>query len=185
MNTKKIAQKICKDMLNGLGHDYYEDSDAYLVDIIENRLKKEIKHEKNKKRRKAKKLKFKAAHDTECIKNTDNPDSLRENTYSLNYVVAKLQEVVNCIYTKDDRENFNLSILHQGSDGEYEVFYFIGELSYDSFSKAFDYLNPVVQEIDEDAYFDMEDTGRAVCLISKEKIVEPLYIINDDPEVDK
>ena len=95
-------------------------------------------------------------------------------------VITKLQDAIKYIYTLDDISDFDLSIFHQGSDGEYEVFYFTGELSYESFSKAFDYLNPIVQDIDEDAYFDMEDSGRAICLISEEK----LRHLNIDQDID-
>ena len=180
MNTKKVAKKICKEFLEELGYEFYEDSDDYLVNTIEKRLKKEIKHEKNKKRRKAKRLKLKnkdseATCENGCVRHVD------ENKTTIQYVLLKLTEVIEAIYTVDDREDFGLSITHQGSDGEYETFYFTGELSYESFQRAFDRLNPVVQAIDENAYFDMEDTGRAVCLISEDKFIEPVAVIEEDP----
>ena len=180
MNTEKVAKKICKEILEELGYTYAEGEDEYLAMLIEKRLKKEIKHDKNKKRHKAKRLKLKnrdseATCENGCVRHID------ENKTTVQYVLLKLTEVINAIYTVDDREDFGLSITHQGSDGEYETFYFTGELSYEGFEKAFDYLNPVVQSIDENAYFDMEDSGRAVCLISEDKFIEPVAVIEEDP----
>lgn len=188
MNTEKVAKKICKEVLEELGFEYVEGSDEYLTKLVEKRLKKEIKHDKNKKRRKAKRLKLKNK-DSEATYENGYIGPINENgeliadgtTYTIQYVILKLTEVINAIYAQDTREDCGITITHQGSDGEYEKFYFTGELSYESFEKAFDHLNPVVQEIDEDAYFDMEDTGRAVCLISKDKFIEPIAVIEEDP----
>lgn len=188
MNTEKVAKKICKEVLEELGFEYVEGSDEYLTKLVEKRLKKEIKHDKNRKRRKAKRLKLKNKDSEATYENgyigpiNKNGELIADNTtYTVAYVVSKLTETIEAIYTADDREDFGLSITHQGSDGEYETFYFTGELSYESFEEAFDHLNLVVQEIDEDAYFDMEDTGRAVCLISKDKFIEPVAVIEEDP----
>ena len=189
MNTKKVAKKICKEVLEELGYEFYEGSkDDYLVVTIEKRLKKEIKHDKNKKRRKAKRLKIKKMVKEATYKNgyigpiDENGELIADGTtYTTEYVILKLTEVVNAIYPQDVREDCGIAITHSGSDGEYEKFYFTGELSYDNFEKAFEHLNSVVQEFDEDAYFDMEDTGRAVCLISKDKFIEPVAVIEEDP----
>lgn len=188
MNTEKVAKKICKEVLEELGYSFVEGEDEYLTKLVEKRLKKEIKHEKNKKRRKAKRLKLKnkdseATYENGYIGPIDgNGELVTDNTIcTIAYVVSKLTEAIEAIYTADDREDFGLSISHQGSDGEYETFYFTGELSYEGFEKAFDYLNPIVQSIDENAYFDMEDSGRAVCLISEDKFIEPVAVIEEDP----
>ncbi len=180
MNTKKVAKKICKEVLKELGHEFYEDSDDYLVNTIEKRLKKEIKHDKNKKRKKEKKLKFKLESDS--LNREPVNSAINENACTIEYVLSKLREVIGAIYTVEDREDFGLSITHQGSDGEYEMFYFTGELSYDGFQRAFDYLNPAVQCIDPEAYFDMEDSGRAVCVIAKERFIDPVCVIQNQED---
>ena len=42
------------------------------------------------------------------------------------------------------------------------------ELSYEGFENMFELLNPVVERWDDEAYFDMEDSGRAVAMINME-----------------
>lgn len=86
--------------------------------------------------------------------------------------VLEMKKAIDAEFDKEYQDTFNVSFAHHGNDGAYEVFYLTAELDYDDMSRITELLDPIAQELDEDAYFDMEDTGRAVVFISQDRFEE-------------
>ena len=86
--------------------------------------------------------------------------------------VLEVEKALDSEFDKEYLDTFNVSFAHHGNDGAYEIFHLTAELDYDDMSRITELLDPIAQELDEDAYFDMEDTGRAVVFISQDRFEE-------------